>query len=502
MVYIPPEVAIGLAKGAGDLIGGIFGASSQKDAERDARRNANQSRIQTFNAQVADWQYNQAQQQINYNFAVASAKLSAQIGRAVATQDWQTQKALSRGSWITQSTNLRIENLAVNAQNQRDVDYQRTLQAADYRTQTRLFEQSERTYSENTRLIADAARQGFQYEKAKLAFERLGFDLQRQQTYQQGGATKGALALERQGIALQRDEAFTRFDATKKQARNQAKQIESRYKQQLTEAGLSGEALQGEVKRLMQEYTAQVDRGRREASKESAEAQATGRSGASVNRVAADPFNQNNFAIGSLGVELGFFGQQKQLEMMKLVSQTNLAGVLADSERQQLYDQVRVDELLTNLGLKGLNLAERRAIFEANNNIDTLNSNLQGLNLNERRSIFETNNALDDIQLEGRSLMNQAESARLLRPLDPVKILDPLQVPMSFLPSPMNIPKPLAARNAATRPFLPGKPLGAPAPVLGSQAFSSASAAPGILIGGITNAATSFASAWKSNTQQ
>lgn len=440
----------GIATGVqavGSLIGGIFGSSSARDAERDARRNANQQRIENFNTQLSNWQLNEAQTDLTYDFAVASARLTRQLEQAVALQQWRSQNGINTAEWIARSTNLQIDNIQVNAQNQRDVDFQRTIQAADYRAQLRLFEQSERTYSQNTQLIASAAAQSYAYMTDKLKFERAGFDIQRRQVQ-------------------------TTFNQSKRQAINSAKAQEAQYANELRQAGLTGEELQKAVRQRMKQFTATQDQTRREASARASQVAATGRQGQSANRLMQDPLNQASLALGVLGIELAFFGEERQSELLKLAATTNLQGVLTDLERQQLNIRMQSEETLSNLTMETNNLQEREAIFEANNN-------------------------LADTRLQAQSQMNQAESNRLLRPMDPVQILDPLQVPRSFLPRPFEAPLPLAA-TPANNPIIPSRPLRAPAPILGRQGFSSASAATGILLQGITSAASSGISAFNS----
>lgn len=409
----------GIIAGVGQgIIGGLLGSSSQRKAERDQRRNSEQQIAATYNQQVAAWQFNEASEQLNYDFAKNSAKLQFEIEKAVALQQWRTQNNLEQARFIVDSTNLEIENLSANAQQQRDFDITRTLQEADHRAQVRAYEQSEKTYSQNTQLIARAATQGYQYEKARLSFERAGIRIDSQKI--------------RQG-----------FDDTKKRATNEAKSVEAQYRSSLRQAGLKGEELQRAVKEKMGQFTGQVDKTRREASGASATAAADGRTGASANRVMNDPFNQANFAIGAMGIELAYFGERQQAELYKLAEETNLAGYLADNQRAQLSQQVSNQERLSNLELGAQNLKERQSIFQANNNIR-------------------------DNSLQAQSQMNEAESSRMLDPLRPVDIPNPLAIPRAFLPRPFETPRPLAATKGL-QPFIPKRGLSAPEPVLGAS---------------------------------
>lgn len=436
----PVSLAIAGAQAVGSIVSGIFGANSARDAEEDARRNANQQRIESFNTQVGSWQLNEAQTDLTYDFAVASARMSRDLERAVALQSWRSQNGVDAADWIIRSTNLDIQNLSVNAQNQRDVDFQRTLQAADQRAQLRQFEQSERTYSQNTQLIAEAAAQSYSYITERLKFERAG-------------------------LAIQRGQVQEGFNQSKKQAINQAKAQEARFANELKQAGLSGEDLQKAVRQRMKQFTATQDQTRREASSRGAQAAATGRQGQSANRLIQDPLNQASLALGVLGIELAFFGEERQSELLKLAAATNLQSTLTDAEREQLNIRLQSEATLANLSLTENNLREREGIFEANNN-------------------------LADTRLQAMSQMNQAESNRVLRPLDQVQILDPLQTPRSFLPQPFQAPIPLAATRA-NRAIIPARPIRAPMPVLGQQGFTSASASGGLLLQGILGAAQS-----------
>jgi hypothetical protein len=366
--------------------------------------------------------------------------MSRDLERAVALQSWRSQNGVDAADWIIRSTNLDIQNLSVNAQNQRDVDFQRTLQAADQRAQLRQFEQSERTYSQNTQLIAEAAAQSYSYITERLKFERAG-------------------------LAIQRGQIQEGFNQSKKQAINQAKAQEARFANELRQAGLSGEDLQKAVRQRMKQFTATQDQTRREASSRGAQAAATGRQGQSANRLMQDPLNQASLALGVLGIELAFFGEERQSELLKLAAATNLQSTLTDAEREQLNIRLQSEATLANLSLTENNLREREGIFEANNN-------------------------LADTRLQAMSQMNQAESNRVLRPLDQVQILDPLQTPRSFLPQPFQAPIPLAATRA-NRAIIPARPIRAPMPVLGQQGFTSASASGGLLLQGILGAAQS-----------
>jgi hypothetical protein len=225
-----------------------------------------------------------------------------------------------------------------------------------------------------------------------------------------------------------------------------------------------------EVKKRMQQFTGKQDAARREASAEAASAVASGKSGATATRMMQDPFNRADIAVGAMGVELAFFGAEQRVELMKLAEATNLAGLMADLDRQQIYNSLDTSARMTNLALEGLNLQEREAISRSNNQID-------------------------DIGLQARSQMNEARSNRELRPMGPVQLPKPLPIARSLIPQPFTAPRPLQA-TPGLEPFLPSKPLAAPQPRLGSPIPRLASGATGTLISSIFQGAASAASAY------
>jgi len=433
--------------GVSSIVGGIFGSSSAKKQSKQQQKALQRQQQDAFLSQMDDWQYSQAANQLNYDFAVNSAKLSFEIEKAVALQDWETSKALEQARYIYASTNAEMEWQSQTAAQQRDFDITKTLQAADYRQQLRVFEASEETFSQNTRLISDAARQSYSFEKDRLRFERAG-------------------------IKISTKEARTRFAGEKKEADLRAKQVETKYRSELRQAGFSGEALQLEVKRRMQEFTGKQDSARREASVEAASVAASGRSGATMTRMMQDPFSRSDIAIGSMGVELAFFGNERQVELMKLAEATNLAGLMADIDRQQIYNSLDTSARMTNLALEGLNLQEREAIFRSNNQID-------------------------DIGLQARSQMNEAKSNRELRPMGPVQLPEPLPIARTLTPQPFMQPRPLQLAPGL-QPLLPSQPLAAPMPRMGSPIPRQPSGAGGILASSVLQGAAGFANAFQS----
>jgi hypothetical protein len=183
-----------------------------------------------------------------------------------------------------------------------------------------------------------------------------------------------------------------------------------------------------------------------------------------------DPFNRADIAVGAMGVELAFFGAEQRVELMKLAEATNLAGLMADLDRQQIYNSLDTSARMTNLALEGLNLQEREAISRSNNQID-------------------------DIGLQARSQMNEARSNRELRPMGPVQLPKPLPIARSLIPQPFVAPRPMQA-TSGLKPFLPNRPLAAPQPRLGSPIPRLASGATGTLISSIFQGAASAASAY------
>jgi hypothetical protein len=434
--------------GAGSsILGGIFGSSSADSQARDQRQAAERQQLDAFMSQMDDWQYSQAANQLNFDYAVNSAKLAFNIEKAVALQNWETSKALEQARYIYASTNAEMEWQSQTAAQQRDFDITRTLQAADYRQQLRVFEASERTFSQNTRLISDAAKQAYSFEKDRLRFERAG-------------------------IQISTKEARTRFAGEKQESDLRARQIETKYRSELRQAGFSGEALQMEVKRRMQEFTGKQDSARREASVEAAAVVASGRSGATMTRMMQDPFSRADIAVGSMGVELAFFGTERQVELMKLAEATNLAGLMADIDREQIFNNLDTSARMTNLTLEGLNLQEREAIFRSNNQID-------------------------DTRLQARSQMNEAKSNRELRPMGPVRLPQPLPIARTLTPQPFMQPRPLQLAPGL-RPLLPNQPLAAPMPRMGSPIPQQSSGAGGILASSILQGAAGIAGAFQS----
>ena len=434
--------------GAGaSILGGILGSSSADSQARDQRQAAERQQLDAFMSQMDDWQYSQAANKLNFDYAVNSAKLAFNIEKAVALQGWETSKALEQARYIYASTNAEMEWQSQTAAQQRDFDITRTLQAADYRQQLRVFEASERTFSQNTRLISDAAKQAYSFEKDRLLFERAG-------------------------ITISTKETRTRFAGEKQEADLRARQVETKYRSELRQAGFSGEALQMEVKRRMQEFTGKQDSARREASVEAAAVAASGRSGATMTRMMQDPFSRADIAVGSMGVELAFFGSERQVELLKLAEATNLAGLMSDIDREQIFNNLDTSARMTNLTLEGLNLQEREAIFRSNNQID-------------------------DTRLQARSQMNEAKSNRELRPMGPVRLPEPLPIARTLTPQPFMQPRPLQLAPGL-KPLLPSQPLAAPMPRMGSPIPQPSSGAGGILASSILQGAAGIAGAFQS----
>lgn len=428
----------------GSIVGGIFGASSADAQRRDAQQNAENQQLNAFLTNLDAYNFGNAQNQLNYEFAKNSALLSFEIEKAVTLQNWETSKAMENARYIYQSTNNEMEWQAQSAAQQRDFDITRMLQAAEYRSQMRVYEASERTYSENTQLIAASAKQSYEFEKQRLKFERAG-------------------------IKLDNREARERFAGERRSAVNQAKQIEARYRSELRQAGFSGEELQIRTQQKVQEFTAKQEAGRREASAESAKVAASGKSGATAARMMKDPFNTNDIAIGAMGVELAFFGAERQVEMFKLAEATNLAGALADIDRNQIYNSLNTSARMTNLALEGLNLQEREAIFKSNN-------------------------ALQDTRLQARSQLNEARANRELKPMSPVQLPEPLPIPKSVVPKPFLQPRPMQLAPGL-QPLLPQAPMTPPAPRMGAPVSFSSSGAAGQIVSGLFQGAAQFSGA-------
>ena len=441
------SLAIGGGQALSSIVGGFLGAGNADAQARDQRQALERQKLDQFLSATEAWDFNEANSQLNYQFAKASAGIAFEIEKAVTLQDWETSKALDQARYTVANTNNEMQWLAQNAAQQRDFDLTRTLQAADQRQQIRVYEASERTYSQNTRLIARAVGQAYRFEKERLKFERAGLDF---------GARQ----------------ARTRFAGDQQQATNQAKQVEARYRSELRQSGLSGERLQSEVKRRMQEFTGRQDAARREASTEAAAVAATGKQGATATRMMQDPFSRSDIAVGALGVELGFFGTEQQIELVKLAEATGLAGALADIDRDQIFSNLDTSARMTNLALEDLNLKEREAIFRSNNQIE-------------------------DSTLQARSQMNEALANRELRPLEPVKIPRPIAIPKTMIPKPFEMPRPLQL-TPGLQPLLPQQPLSAPRPRMGSPVPSLSSGAGGILAQSIASGFSNIANAFNS----
>jgi len=491
--------------GVSSIVGGIFGSSSAKKQSEQQQKALQRQQQDAFLSQMDDWQYSQAANKLNFDYAVNSAKLAFNIEKAVALQDWETSKALEQARYIYASTNAEMEWQSQTAAQQRDFDITRTLQAADYRQQLRVFEASERTFSQNTRLISAAAKQAYSFEKDRLRFERAGIRISTKEARTRFAGEKKEANLRAKQVKSElktsTKEARTRFAGEKKEANLRARQVETKYRSELRQAGFSGEALQMEVKRRMQEFTGKQDSARREASVEAAAVAASGRSGATMTRMMQDPFSRSDIAIGSMGVELAFFGNERQVELMKLAEATNLAGLMADIDRQQIFNSLDTSARMTNISLEGMGLManmERQRIF---NSLDTsarmTNLTLEGLNLQEREAIFRSNNQIDDTRLQARSQMNEAKSNRELRPMGPVRLPQPLPIARTLTPQPFMQPRPLQLAPGL-QPLLPSQPLAAPMPRMGSPIPRQPSGAGGILASSILQGAAGFANAFQS----
>lgn len=442
----PLSATIGGAQFASNLIQGFFGASSADAQRRDMQQSAERQVISNFQSAYDNWQFEDALSQLNFDYATNSAKLSFAIESAVALLNWKSANALEEARHIVATTNNEMEWMTQEAAQNRDYKVTQLLQAADQRQQLRVYEASEKTFSENTRLIASAAKQAYAFEKDRLKFERAG-------------------------IRIDSAETRARFAGDKAQADIQASQIETRYRSELRQAGYTGEALQLAVKQNMQQFTGKQDAARREASVAAAGVAATGRTGATAARMMKDPFNQADVMLGSMGVELAYFGNEQQVELLKLAEATGLAGQMADMDRQRIYQNLDTSERLTNLTLEGLNLQEREAIFKSNNTID-------------------------DIGLQAKSQMNEAKANRELRPLAPVNLPEPLPIGKSLIPQPFLMPRPLQT-TPGIQPFLPAKPLTAPMPRMGAVPTFGSNAG-SILAGSIFQGVTSGLSAYQS----
>lgn len=427
----------------GNVIGGFASASAADAQRRDQKQMAENQQLNAFLTNLDAYKFNEAQNRLNYEFAKNSAQLSFEIEKAVALQTWETNKALEQSRYIYQSTNNEMEWRSQTAAQERDFDITRLLQAADFRAQMRVYEASEKTYSQNTQLIAAAAKQSYEFEKQRLKYER-------------------------SGIRLDNQEARVQFAQERKSAINQAKQVEARYRSEMRQAGFSGEELQRRVQQRMQEFTAKQDAARREATAESAKVAATGRTGATAARMMQDPFNTTDVAVGAMGVELAFFGAEQQVELLKLAEATNLAGQLADLDRTQIYNSLNTSARMTNLTLENLNLQEREAIFKSNN-------------------------ALDDTRLQAKSQLNEARANRELKPLSPVQLPEPLPIPKSVVPKPFLQPRP-PQLAPGLQPLLPQAPMQGPAPRMGAPVSFSSSGAAGMIASTLFQGAGQFVS--------
>jgi hypothetical protein len=422
---------LGLASG---VASGILGRNQAEDQAQAQRRSAERQQLSTYASQLEDWEYNEAISNLNFDFAVNSARLSHKIDQSIALQNWNTANRLEQARYLAADTNAEIQFKSENAVQARDYQITQLLQAADYSQQLRVYQASERTFSENTRLISQAASNAYSFEKDRLRFERAG-------------------------INIQAEEGRARFNAEADQARIQAKQVEARYRGELRQAGFSGEALQMEVEKRMQQFTAKQDVARREALSESSQVAASGRSGATATRMMADPFNRSDLMLGSMGVELAFFGSEQQVELFKLADATGLAGQMADMDRARIYNSLDTSARMTNL-------------------------NLESLNTQERQAIWQSNNQLDDIGLQARSQMNEARSNRELRPMVPLKLPEPLPVARTVIPQPFLQPMPIQA-TPGLQPLIPSRPMSAPRPRLGSSIPKLPSGGGSILASGI-----------------
>lgn len=436
----PLAAVAGAASAGSSILGGIFGASSAKKQETEARRSANLARIQTYNAQIADWQYQTNSQQMAYDFAVAQANQQFNINRATALQEYNFLKASQEQNWVIQKTNSTLDWMYRTASQELDWQFQQTLQDQQYRAQMRAYEQSEKSFAEQTQLINMAARQAYFAEEVKLQAVRDDLMLQ-------GIGLMQDLQLQKRQTELGIADVNNRLGAAKDDFKSGIEASQLNLEQARRETAVVG-----------------TDIGK-QAQREAGTVAASGRSGASIVRLQQDAYQQASEDFGVLGLNLAFAGANSRAEIGGLQRGMNFAEQDAALNRELLRENYfyAVDD--TQLNLRILQRNEQFAIDDAGINIR--NSYLQALNA-----------------------FNQAESSRLLRPLDKINIPRPVPIPQAFIPKPLNPPKPLAATNAL-KPILPGAPLAIPRPQIGAQVPSSGSSSAGMIIQGILGGVTS-----------
>lgn len=414
--------------------GGLFGGNKAKS---EARQAANQQRISTFTQNLANWQYQRAQQSSDYDYGVAKTKLDFELARAVAIQDWRYTRGLNEAEYYMARAQADIDYNVTRAAQQRDYQLQLTLQAAEYRTQVRAYEQSERGYADTTQNLAATA---------KLAYDQ----------------ANNRLAQERAAVQIASEQDRKGFYERARAAKVEIEQATLRYKQEAYERGLTGAAAQLEVNQKRQEFVAQRFSSILEGSKAAGEASASGRSGRSVGRLANQAMTASGRQVGALAASLGFAERELVRNMMSINSSSDVASRMIDLQISNIHGNINNEATLTNLSL-----AERDRSL--------------------RELTAQTNFAKRGAQLQAQGAMDSANQNRVLRPLNPVHVPAPTPIARSLVPQPFQPARPLQSTRAF-KPMLPGRPLEAPRPQLGAQVPSAG----GSNVSGWLNAASSI----------
>jgi hypothetical protein len=95
-----------------------------------------------------------------------------------------------------------------------------------------------------------------------------------------------------------------------------------------------------------------------------------------------------------------------------------------------------------------------------------------------------------DAWLSQQSANAEAESRRMLRPMDKINIPQPINIPRAFIPKPINVPKPIINQVSPITPnriIAPPKPIKAPVPIArGTSSLSLIGNIGGSLVSGLS----------------
>jgi hypothetical protein len=159
--------------GASSILGGIFGASSARDQAREQKRIQREQVISTYNQQLANYNFQNAESQMAFDFANAKAKHDFNLSKALATQEWQTMQALDQANFVIESTNSLMRTRGARAAQELDWQFAQTMQEAEFRSEMRSYEMSERDFAAQTQLIGKSLQAGYEVEQIKLAAAKM-----------------------------------------------------------------------------------------------------------------------------------------------------------------------------------------------------------------------------------------------------------------------------------------------------------------------------------------